>query len=542
MRSGIRRLSVAALLGASAALSVVGCSSNGTDKPQTASTPGSADLGSVGLKLQVAPNANVDTIHYVVTKNGAAIDPTKEPGFKPVGDIPVPGNNKDFIFALTLPVGTGYGIALSAKWDDPDDADTLDGTPSLTDPAADITCTGSAGPFDITPGGEIGISAPMLCKDVGSGNVIIGVDVASTACPDLHPVYSIATPKATTIGTPVSVLSSATDDVAGTPIAYKWTVTPAAAGSFANANTANTTFNCATASPSGGFHTLTVTFTAGTGASACTDSLNVQVSCANLLCGNGVVDPGETCDDSGAPGGCPNDCTQVCGDNNQEGTEACDYDSLANPTGTATCKVDCTVRTASCGDGFVTSPETCDDANTVSGDGCSSTCAIEAAAVCGDGVKSSSEACDPTAAPGSTWNCSGANPTAANACKVVATAACEAQEGPCKDPSALAGCTDPQLNTPAKQQACYDLLLCMRSTKCATTAPEPCLCGTLDTASCAALAAGTAPGPCAAQMAAAMGSNVPNTELANFGAVTQPGAHAVARVLCDEAVAPACLL
>ncbi|HLC46151.1 MAG TPA: DUF4215 domain-containing protein [Candidatus Nanoarchaeia archaeon] len=51
---------------------------------------------------------------------------------------------------------------------------------------------------------------------------------------------------------------------------------------------------------------------------------------------------------------------------------------------------------AICGNGQVQNPETCDDGNTVSGDGCSATCATEAAtpAVCGNNKVESTEVCD----------------------------------------------------------------------------------------------------------------------------------------------------
>jgi cysteine-rich repeat protein len=48
---------------------------------------------------------------------------------------------------------------------------------------------------------------------------------------------------------------------------------------------------------------------------------------------------------------------------------------------------------AACGDGIVGSGESCEDGNTVDGDGCSSTCLVEGG-VCGDGVRNASEACD----------------------------------------------------------------------------------------------------------------------------------------------------
>jgi cysteine-rich repeat protein len=47
-----------------------------------------------------------------------------------------------------------------------------------------------------------------------------------------------------------------------------------------------------------------------------------------------------------------------------------------------------------CGDGKVTPPETCDDGNSVNGDGCDNTCQPTPAPVCGNGKKEGSEACD----------------------------------------------------------------------------------------------------------------------------------------------------
>jgi cysteine-rich repeat protein len=70
-----------------------------------------------------------------------------------------------------------------------------------------------------------------------------------------------------------------------------------------------------------------------------------SAACGSAVCGNGVVEAGEQCDDG-----------------NLVGTDAC----------TSTC------RNAVCGDGLVRSGvEPCDDGNTASGDGCSATCTVE---------------------------------------------------------------------------------------------------------------------------------------------------------------------
>lgn len=66
-----------------------------------------------------------------------------------------------------------------------------------------------------------------------------------------------------------------------------------------------------------------------------------------LTCGNGVLDPGEECDN---------------GVNNS--------DTLPDA-----CRTNCTE--AGCGDGTIDSGENCDDGNLINGDGCSSSCQVE---------------------------------------------------------------------------------------------------------------------------------------------------------------------
>ncbi len=119
--------------------------------------------------------------------------------------------------------------------------------------------------------------------------------------------------------------------------------------------------------------------------------------CHHEVCGNGIIDPGEQCDDGGTTNGdgCSSTCHfEFCGDGVVNNGEACD--PALTP---ATCNADCTP--SSCGDHkvnrFATPAEQCDDGNTTSGDGCSSTCQLEK---CGNGVVDMPfEECDGTAGP-----------------------------------------------------------------------------------------------------------------------------------------------
>ena len=125
-----------------------------------------------------------------------------------------------------------------------------------------------------------------------------------------------------------------------------------------------------------------------------------------LLCGNGVVDPGEGCDDgkslnTGGYGKCNPDCTKGprCGDGVKNGTEACDDGK--NDGSYGTCKPDCTLAPY-CGDGVKNGTEGCDNgplnSPTAYGPGkCTTTCAV--APFCGDGIVEPAfgEQCDGTA-------------------------------------------------------------------------------------------------------------------------------------------------
>lgn len=84
------------------------------------------------------------------------------------------------------------------------------------------------------------------------------------------------------------------------------------------------------------------------------------------VCGNGVLEPGESCDDA-----------------NLGLDDGCD----------ASCK-----RTATCGNGAVEPGEGCDDGNAIDADGCAATCVVEA---CGNGRLDPGEACEPGPSCGS---------------------------------------------------------------------------------------------------------------------------------------------
>ena len=121
------------------------------------------------------------------------------------------------------------------------------------------------------------------------------------------------------------------------------------------------------------------------------DNNACKLDCTPNICGDALVGPGETCDDgpdNGDMNACKADCTlNVCGDGAVGPGELCD-EGVNNGDNNA-CKVDCTPNV--CGDALVGPGEGCDDGNDVDADECTNACALP---TCGDGIASVSEECD----------------------------------------------------------------------------------------------------------------------------------------------------
>ena len=109
---------------------------------------------------------------------------------------------------------------------------------------------------------------------------------------------------------------------------------------------------------------------------------------AEGVCGDGLVDPGEECDDGNdiANDNCALACKlPACGDGILSPGEACeDGNLLENDSCTHLCTL------PACGDGLVSAGEQCDDANDEPLDACND-CVL---ARCGDGVVQQLESCD----------------------------------------------------------------------------------------------------------------------------------------------------
>ena len=136
---------------------------------------------------------------------------------------------------------------------------------------------------------------------------------------------------------------------------------------------------------------LTVHFVATAYNQSEESALSNEITRFPPFCGDGALDPGETCDDGNTAGGdgCRADCTlESCGDGILDPSETCDDGNLTNGDG---CDATCQVEEPICGNGIADPGELCDDGNTIGGDGCSAICTLE---LCGDAVLDPAEECD----------------------------------------------------------------------------------------------------------------------------------------------------
>jgi fibro-slime domain-containing protein len=184
----------------------------------------------------------------------------------------------------------------------------------------------------------------------------------------------------------------------------------AAGGSLVNAGGAGggTTKTSDSTTPTGNGGAVPITIIVGSGGSSSRTTANTSAP-KPAVCGDGVQDEGETCDDknTSSDDGCSSDCKtvedgfacpvpgqecvllQVCGDKKISGNENCD-DGENPPKSGDGCSENCHIEDGwacprvgarcvadACGDGILAGNEACDDGNAKSGDGCSATCTVE---------------------------------------------------------------------------------------------------------------------------------------------------------------------
>jgi hypothetical protein len=531
MKSLVGKFGMLALLAAVGGLAVQGCSSDIVSSSPSHGA-GEGDSGQVSLNLVPVAGITVNSVNYVVTGTPAI------PGTPlPSGVLPTPGTSNNFTFGIPVPVGTGYTLSLTAV-----SAETGD----------DITCTGSHGPFDVTPNTSTGFPMTLTCVDNSNGQLVATVDVKTNACPRLIPDYASAIPGSANVGSNIA-LNALGHDLDGKVVTYAWSIAAAdaAVGSFVNATSQAATFTC---NGPGDAKAVTVTLSNG----ECTKPLITTVTCKSLTCGNGALDAGEDCDfaiPAASPGGspagttfgCPNDCKVACGDGVLEApTEECELNG-GPPTGT--CTAQCRTRIPTCGDGFINGTDVCDGLALPPGSPLGTTCKADCSGVnvlsCGDGIVSTGvgEECELPATTLCSDDCQSVGSQGCTDCE--AGSACAPFAQACINSLGITAPADAtvitQLATPAlRTTACFDVQECITDTNCGdgVNTFTSCFCGALTTAQCSAApdsGAGAPAGACAAKIKAGMGAGATNAQiLARFTNRNYPSGAGINRYNCQK--------
>jgi len=502
------------LLATAAGSVVAGCSSSvvpGAGQQAAKEGP----QGEVTLGLLPVTGVQLNSVHYVVS-NAAGATVSE-------GDLPTPGDAKDFSFGLSLPVGTGYTISLTAASADPND---------------NITCGGSYGPFPVVANTSTAFSLTLTCHDDTNGQIVGNVDVKTDACPRVLFDYIVATPSTADVGKTIAVAGKA-HDLDGKALTYSWKIADPTIGTFAPLAGATSTFTCAKGAPN-----QVVTVTAANG--ECTKSLTTTVSCRNVECGDGIVEPNETCDTKLDPK-CPADCTYTCGDGIAEApAEQCDPGSATNPICTETCQL----RPLNvCGDKFINGSEACDHSATgdifPSGTPAGSTCSADCKTItsptikCGDGTIAGTETCDDGNGSGT-----GVSAKCSNTCYKVSTQACVDCEnaGDCFE--TVDNCLGAGAGTPfneTQQTQCFTVMKCIEDSNCldGTGSLGSCYCGSItDTAACSAApftGPGSPDGKCVKEIQAGFPGVTTNSAiLGGLTAAGFPAGAAMGRLNCQK--------
>ncbi len=245
--------------------SIIGCSGGGdvASKPEAGSEE---SVGKVGLALQLASGATINSASYTITGPG---------GFTKAGTIDLSSATKLTATVGGLPAGAGYSITLSAT--------TTNGS---------TTCGGSAS-FSVVARQTASVSVPMACREAPrTGSVLVKGEL--NLCPSIDGIST--NPAEVQVGKSLTVSAVAHDsDAAPSALTYAWT---ASNGTLSSATAQNPSFTCTAAGPA----TLTLSVSDGDPAASCADTLTAVVNCSVVAKAPGTYVTGDfhnhtTCSD-----------------------------------------------------------------------------------------------------------------------------------------------------------------------------------------------------------------------------------------------------
>lgn len=488
----MKLLKIGAIGAVLATMSLVGCSSG--DK-----TPAASDSSSsISFHLKTSNGVEIDAVNYdLTTDTGAEVISSS---------IPVPGNDSATGVPLLGISALGAGnYVLDLKATSADSkyvcdsgkvGFTLSAGQTLTLPTINLQCSTTV---EVDNSGSVLADVNITTSQQTVGSVI------ETFSYGPRSVNGVKNGTTCDFSGAHVALNVANADAA---IAYSWSASPD--GDFTlNAKNTQGTYNC----KSGGTKTLTLTGVKG----GQTSTKQVSVVCSdapcNFVCGNGILEGTEQCDEATPRCEDPTtgvvDCkiTPVCGDNKIDAPETCE------PPNTATCDASChtVVVTPKCGDGSVNqASEQCDNGSLDSDttpNACRTNCTNPK---CGDGVVDTGEQCDAASLPTATCDATCKTITAPPPPKHVACIACM-EANSVVGPGIQAVYVDPDAKALTVEQ-------CVIDQNCFNPVAAACYCGPTDTSGATDLAvcstaAFQPTGPCLTSIKAAAAPGATNDDI-----------------------------
>src|SRR5450631_3700371 len=254
--------------------------------------------GDVKLAVVLPSGATISTVTYSV-KNSSS---TTIAG---PGTFTVTDPNATISLDIVVPV-TPAG--------DAGDTVTLSATTSTGQ-----SCTGTSAPFPVTAGTNTPVMMTLTCGSATASGPTGNIGITTTLvegdhCPNI--LSAVIGPDQTSVGGTASVAATASDADLSETLSFVWAPSANVSGQVNTATSSSLTYHC-TAS---GIQTLGLTVSDNHSPTPCTTTASLTINCVNVaVCGNNVVEPGETCD---PPNGttCSSTCQTIAGTGGTTGT------------------------------------------------------------------------------------------------------------------------------------------------------------------------------------------------------------------------------
>jgi hypothetical protein len=183
---------------------------------------------------------------------------------------------------------------------------TLPGTPpgdagDVVQLSADGSCTGVSAPFPITAGATTGITVTINCPGSASkATGTVGITASFEECPKI--TAAVVAPAETSFNGSASLSATASDADPGDTLTFSWTPASNVTNVVSTATSSSATYTCGFP----GLQQVQVAVSNGH-TPPCSATATLNISCGSPPCGDGIIQPGETCDPP-IPGICSPTC------------------------------------------------------------------------------------------------------------------------------------------------------------------------------------------------------------------------------------------